>query len=536
MYKPKKLEWFPDRIKSIGSRAFEGNPYFKGSLTFSKLEELGDRAFRNSSIAGINLTKCVNLKKIGAGAFCGSDLSSIALPPNLEELGDTVFANCTKLTNAPSYNMLMPHSLKKVGSGAFMNCSGIRYFDAGNCEDLSYLGIASPTTLSYNVHGCFEGCTSLERAIFGGLIKEIKSSTFKNCASLKRVKLPDCVATIGREAFFNCVSLYGMQGKGNLTLPLSIAEIGYNAFDGCSSIKLIRYPLEKNHIIRVNDKSFANNFNLKYIIPILIENDEDRQNISSRQSAQISFVSKPTRSGLDFWIDSFFNCPNFKSYPLFVDGDDLERTGLVFETLFVPSFVTDVNPQQVDILYPIQDDFYPIQNNVMNNIKEIYFANGINRIAADSFSKYKNISNVVFNSKDAEEDEEDELDENDTSFEEVSLSIEAGAFANNLAMRVVECAYITPPALNDAAFPQSVYDTAELIVPDASLRLYASAPGWRLFRTIKSTDGNSSIDDVEIDRNPGSVHYYNMHGLEVTHPEHGVYIMKQGNVTRKVVL
>jgi hypothetical protein len=44
----------------------------------------------------------------------------------------------------------------------------------------------------------------------------------------------------------------------------------------------------------------------------------------------------------------------------------------------------------------------------------------------------------------------------------------------------------------------------------------------------------SGIEDVNV--NDGEVEYYNLQGVKVENPEKGIYIMKQGGKTSKVVL
>lgn len=50
--------------------------------------------------------------------------------------------------------------------------------------------------------------------------------------------------------------------------------------------------------------------------------------------------------------------------------------------------------------------------------------------------------------------------------------------------------------------------------------------------TIDSTTGADSID---IDNNTPAV-YYNLQGVEVTNPENGIFIKKQGNKVTKVYI
>lgn len=59
------------------------------------------------------------------------------------------------------------------------------------------------------------------------------------------------------------------------------------------------------------------------------------------------------------------------------------------------------------------------------------------------------------------------------------------------------------------------------------------------FRSIKmslTSDKVTGVDDITVDSADAEVEYYNLQGIRVANPEHGIYIRRQGNTATKVRL
>lgn len=59
------------------------------------------------------------------------------------------------------------------------------------------------------------------------------------------------------------------------------------------------------------------------------------------------------------------------------------------------------------------------------------------------------------------------------------------------------------------------------------------------FRSIKmslASDKVTGVDDITVDSADAEVEYYNLQGIRVANPEHGIYIRRQGNTATKVRL
>ena len=82
--------------------------------------------------------------------------------------------------------------------------------------------------LIYNIYE--EG---IGRLVFDYDIVTIPDEAFNGCKSIKYVKYPNSVASIGNAAFYNCISL------ASVTILNSVTSIGEYAFRGCNNLTSI---------------------------------------------------------------------------------------------------------------------------------------------------------------------------------------------------------------------------------------------------------------------------------------------------------
>lgn len=255
------------------------------SITFaegSKLESIGDQAFRGCDITSITLPSTV--KSLGHTVFraCNS-LASVEIPASVTEIqtdtfdeyfdadanegkGNVTFAEGSifKLQDGVLYdsenlirvldwqeNVVVPEGIKYIGADAFNAYStqtpnnmetlksitlpeslvsiGKTAFRA--CKSLKSITI--PKNVSEIGGGAFSSCSSLTSVEILGPVKELTgtSGVFLGCAALKNVTLPDTLTNIGTGTFNGCTSLE------KIDLPEGLTEIGREAFYECESLK-----------------------------------------------------------------------------------------------------------------------------------------------------------------------------------------------------------------------------------------------------------------------------------------------------------
>ncbi len=124
----------PNNITKIGENAFKMTNIHSIILP-EQLQEIETLAFgycNNLSSISIN----PNLKKIGDNAFHGcTNLDSISLPPSLETIGVNAFMSCKNLAE-----VRIPESIRSIGGGAFSGC---------NLKDV-YVWTVIPTSINQN--------------------------------------------------------------------------------------------------------------------------------------------------------------------------------------------------------------------------------------------------------------------------------------------------------------------------------------------------------------------------------------------------
>lgn len=247
---------FPDRLKRIGSNAFQGT-HLTGSLIIPEgVYDIGMQAFDGLSSLKGTLSLPTTLKQIGTCAFQGCCFTSqleipsgvesigsaafnsvtmngvLVLPSQLKELGFSAFANIDNMSG----DIVIPQGITKIPYAAFSNRSGVG-FD-GNIEipegikwieDEAFYctpikgELKLPSTL-IKIGGSSDGLTS-------------DGGAFENTLVSGRLLLPDGLIEIGNRTFRNCSRL-----TDTLKIPAPVLRIGKETFYGCTGIEAIELP------------------------------------------------------------------------------------------------------------------------------------------------------------------------------------------------------------------------------------------------------------------------------------------------------
>ena len=192
---------------------------------------LGDYMFSGCS-ALTSLILPSNVTEIGNSAFVNCrGLTSMKIPSSVTNIGDCAFLNCSGLTS-----LVISSGVTKIGESAFRNCSGltslvipsgvteIGFFAFRNCSGLISLVISSGV-----IDGsAFENCSGLTSLIISSGVTKIDSSAFKNCSGLTSLVIPSGVTEIGWFAFENCSGLTSIYVYAE-----HIYTSGLVAFEGC---------------------------------------------------------------------------------------------------------------------------------------------------------------------------------------------------------------------------------------------------------------------------------------------------------------
>lgn len=220
----------PDRLKSIGARAFYGCRNLTGSLIIPEgVIDIQQGAFLGCRSLTGSLSLPSTLRYIGnsqtddgefsedgnegidyyGGVFadCGFTCE-LEIPDNVELIRGYAFSNCPGFYG----NLRLPEKLRRMGPRAFFLCKNL----TGSLEIPQ--GVSDIPTEAFT--GCgFDGTLLLHDGI-----QTIGSDAFKDCHFKGELALPKNLTVINENVFFGC------DFSGELILPKSLVTIGDRAF------------------------------------------------------------------------------------------------------------------------------------------------------------------------------------------------------------------------------------------------------------------------------------------------------------------
>ena len=169
------------------------------------------------------------------GAFFGSKLASVTIPPTVTLIGDAAFAICLNLES-----VVIPDSVTTIGDSAFYQSFNMKSVSFGS--HVTSIG-----------HLSFFACRALTSLVLPPSITSIRPRAFESCTELRSVVFSEGLTTIGASAFLNCFRLK------SVTLPASVTFLGNNCFVDCplsSAVFLGNAPIVSGNLFRKTDPEF----------------------------------------------------------------------------------------------------------------------------------------------------------------------------------------------------------------------------------------------------------------------------------------
>lgn len=236
-----------------GLKGYYDHEYIVGLVFPTSLKRIGDNAFNvhgSYSYGGTKITSLVlppGIEEIGDCAFAGSNkITSVTFPSSLRNIGESAFAYCKSISS-----LVLPSTIEKIGTYAFRNCESLAkvYYDVPDAKglDIFTFGMntgctADKVTVGANVRVLpdyiFEKSQNLVKVEFEERDQPLTLGkyVFSHCPNLKKIELPLGTDTIGSGAFWRSNALE------EIVLPEGVELIGDNAFAECLSLKTIEFP------------------------------------------------------------------------------------------------------------------------------------------------------------------------------------------------------------------------------------------------------------------------------------------------------
>lgn len=239
-------------ISLVGAKAIPKRLFYNSSISSitipATVEIIADDAFYYCSyLNSVTFESGSKLQSIGSNAFYGNRFTEITIPKSVTSISQDAFNN----------NYSFANIYVEAGNTKFKSVNGVLYTSAGAEWIRPYASTAKRelvegvTELTADF---YKGDTSITEITIPKSVEKINSNAFEGCTSLKTIKFVSGskLKKIGSEAFKNTALT-------SIVLPDGVTELGYGAFRGCSSLQSV--TLGKN-ITSIESNTFYDCSNL----------------------------------------------------------------------------------------------------------------------------------------------------------------------------------------------------------------------------------------------------------------------------------
>lgn len=278
---------FLGECKVIGAGAFLGCTSLGGTqgklMLPEGLETIDSYAFGQcSSLKEVVVHADSNIQTVGATVFAEcTKLQKISLSDESENYKEIVNGNYTMITNKtgskviltpPAYQhavvdgvFTIPEGVTVIGAQAYAyNASlenaevvipeGVTEIGVGAFEGTGIKKVTIPASVKTIAPYAFAGCENLATVVFadGNALEELETGVFNGCTALKSIDLPDTVTVIGMSAFVE-------SGLTAFEVGAKVEYIYPQAFYMCQELQSLTFatPEDAEHELYIMDAAFA---------------------------------------------------------------------------------------------------------------------------------------------------------------------------------------------------------------------------------------------------------------------------------------
>lgn len=244
----------------IGDHAFKNCSNLKTIENIpSVLNDIQPWCFEKTALESVDLSKTnVTIMKDGV-FFNNTSLTSITLPNKLEKFWDRAFQGCTALNN-----IVMPSTVVEIDNYVFEGCtslSNVKFNDSYTIlghhvfKNSNLATVTFPNTLTSIGEYAFENTKLTTVDLSNTKITSLSNGCFFICEKLSDVKLPKDLTDIGNNAFIS-------SAIASITFPPSLQKIGGCAFQKAKFANVV-IPTKCDTI---EQGAFSENANLTTVV------------------------------------------------------------------------------------------------------------------------------------------------------------------------------------------------------------------------------------------------------------------------------
>ena len=201
-----------------------------------------------------------------------TSLTSVKLPPNLEQIGRGSLAECTRLTAIDMSTLVkvsalpdafmrgrtsltsvkLPPNLEQIGRGSLAECTSLTPIDMSTLVKVSALpdefmrgcsrltSVKLPPNVKDIGWACLSNCTRLTVIDLSAilLVTTLPAQFMRGCSSLTSVMLPPNLEGIGRAFLVDCTSLTAI----DMSPLVKVTMVAGEFMQGCTSLTSVKLP------------------------------------------------------------------------------------------------------------------------------------------------------------------------------------------------------------------------------------------------------------------------------------------------------
>lgn len=559
----------PNTIVKINDSAFSGSMNLTSVTLSTACKSIGGQAFANcTGLTHIELPE--GLEELGSQCFVRSGIQEMIIPNSVVTMGDAVMASMSSLKKVK-----FGTGLKALPPNCLMQASALTELDLGQVEEIGSFaldGLSAITSIhfpatvksfgdralilqnkvtSYTVDPSSPYLASVNGVLYSKDLKSIikypmglKADTYNipegvtsigDCgferASFTHLKMPATLESIGKYAFWSNENLNAADFNN-----CNLKFMDEGAFTQCGALKSMTLP---NSPVKVGDLAWYMNSSLTEID---LGGAVSLGDLVFQSCAVLKSVNIPA-STTSIGASIFSGCDALESVTVSPESNtftakdnvifskDMTQIMIYPEVLKAEEYVV---PASVKTVY-----FGCFMN--CANLKKLNLGENTEKIEGTAMRDCKNLVELTLGPNTKE------------------LATMATLGCN--ALRTVYMKPTTPPVyLDKSQFPYNMNSKGTLYVPKGTLDVYKAATPWNNVKNIQEMDF-SGIEDIDVDKSELTIsvdngtlsiegaeglminvydtlgrEIYSGYNISVSGLRPGLYIVRIGNVTKKVMI